>query len=137
MSGAGVVLDASAALSWCFEDEWTPSSDVVLEVVRADGAVVPPLWDLEIANVLAGAERRGRISAAHARHLMALLGQLPIEVSEHDHGMSELLAQARTSGLSAYDACYLLTAMTSGLPLATLEIKLREAARAQGVTCLP
>ena len=134
---SGVVLDASAALSWCFEDEWTPQSDSLLATVRTDGAVVPPLWDLEIANALAGAERRGRITAAHATHLVALLAQLPIEVSEHDPGMPELLAQARTSGLTAYDACSLLTAMATGLPLASLDGRLREAAVAQGVTVLP
>lgn len=134
---SGVVLDASMALSWCFEDEWTPDSDTVLERVRQDGATVPPLWDLEVANVLVGAERRGRLSRADSARVVALLEQLPIEVSEHDPGLMGLLAQARESSLTSYDACYLLTAMTTGLPLATLDEALRTAATAAGVGVVP
>lgn len=134
---SAVVLDASAALSWCFEDEWSDASDLVLEAVRDNGAVVPPLWDLEVSNALAGAERRGRITAAQSTHLVALLSHLPIETSEHDAAMDTLLAQARATGLTTYDACYLLTAMSEGIPLATLDTRLRQAAAAEGVPILP
>lgn len=128
-----VVLDASMALSWCFEDEWTPDSDAVLERVRRDGAVVPPLWDLEVANVLVVAERRGRASRADTERLVSLLQQLPIEMSEHDPDVGDVVATARDHGLSAYDACYLLVAMRSGCPLATRDEALAGAASRAGV----
>ena len=45
------------------------------------------------------------------------------------------LAQQRR--LTAYDAAYLAAAMTSDLPLASLDKDLREAARTEGVTLWP
>ena len=59
----GVVVDASMALSWCFEDEHDELSDRVLAAVREAGAIVTPLWWLEIFNALIQAEKRGRITA--------------------------------------------------------------------------
>jgi predicted nucleic acid-binding protein len=61
---SALVIDSSAALSWCFEDEASPGSDALFEEVRDQGAVVPGLWHLEVANVLLQAEKRGRITAA-------------------------------------------------------------------------
>ena len=51
------------ALSWCFEDEHDELSDRVLAAVREAGAIVTPLWWLEIFNALIQAEKRGRITA--------------------------------------------------------------------------
>ena len=53
-----VVLDALCALTWCFEDEARPSTDELFRRVQAEGAVVPPLWHLEVGNILLAAERR-------------------------------------------------------------------------------
>lgn len=129
----GVVLDASMALSWCFEDEWTKRSDTVLELVRQHGALVPPLWDLELANVLTVVERRGPSTRSDTERLVSLLQQLPIEISDHDPSITDVIATARDYGLSAYDACYLVLAMRSGWPLATLDDALAQAAAKAGV----
>jgi predicted nucleic acid-binding protein len=129
----GIVLDASMALSWCFEDEWTSESDRVLELVRANGALVPPLWDLEVANVLVVAERRGRVSRADTERLLSLLEQLPIELADGDPGVRDVTAAARDFGLTAYDACYLVIAMRTDRPLATLDAGLAAAASQAGV----
>lgn len=129
----GIVLDASMAMSWCFEDEWTPESDRVLQMVRDNGSLVPPLWDLEVANVLSGAERRGRTSRADTERLLSLLQQLPIEVTDNDPDARDIAAAARDYGLSAYDACYLVIAMRTNWPLATLDTKLTAAASQAGV----
>jgi hypothetical protein len=59
---SALVIDSSAALSWCFEDEASAESDVLFERVRDQGAVVPGLWHLEVANIPLQAERRGRIA---------------------------------------------------------------------------
>ena len=71
------------------------------------------------------------------RAFLALLHQLPVEISEPDPAPGELVALARESDLGSYDACDLLTAMQSGLPLATLDQRLREAAVRAGVSVLP
>lgn len=47
-----LVLDASLALSWYFEDERTPAADAVLDLVVNTGAVVPSIWRVETANGL-------------------------------------------------------------------------------------
>lgn len=128
----GVVLDASTALAWCFEDAWSPAADAALRIVQEDGALVPPLWELEVVNVFVVAERRGRISSADTTRFVALLGSLPIEIAEDDPPMAELAALARAHQRSAYDAAYLLASLRSGWPLATLDAGLREAAVATG-----
>lgn len=129
----GIILDASMAMSWCFEDEWTQESDRVLEMVRNNGALVPPLWDLEVANVLLVAERRGRTSRADTERLLSLLQQLPIELAD-DPDVRDVAAAARDYDLSAYDACYLMIAMRTDWPLATLDKKLSGAASLAGVS---
>ena len=133
---SGVVLDASITLAWCFEDEWTERADEVLARVQAEGAVVPSLWDLEVANVFVVAERRGRVTQADTRRMLALLDSLPVELADHDARAGDLLPLAREHALSAYDAAYLQTAMVQGLPLATRDTALAAAARAVGVQVL-
>lgn len=128
----GVILDASTALAWCFDDEWSAEADAVLRVVQQDGALVPPLWELEIVNVFVVAERRGRISSADTTRFLALLDSLPIEIVEDDPPTAELAALARAHQLTAYDAAYLLASQRSGWPLATLDSRLRAAALAAG-----
>lgn len=128
----GIILDASMAMSWCFEDEWTPESDRILQLVRDDGALVPAVWDLEVANVLLVAERRGRTRRADTERLLSLLQQLPIELAD-DPDVRDVAGAARDYALSAYDACYLMTAMRTDWPLATLDKKLAAAAAQAGV----
>jgi predicted nucleic acid-binding protein len=59
-----IVIDASIALAWCFEDEASDETDAVAHDVIASGGLVRSLFHLEFANVLLHAERRGRISAS-------------------------------------------------------------------------
>jgi len=128
-----MVVDASLAMAWVFEDESSDATDALLDEVIADGGVVPPLWVAEVANVLTVAQRRGRVTAAEASRMAQLLGRLPLEWSELDPTISDVLVTAQTYGLSAYDATYLLVAMREGLPIGTLDASLRAAASAAGV----
>ena len=43
-----------------------PEADALIEQVAAEGAAVPALWPLELANGLVICERRGRISQAES-----------------------------------------------------------------------
>ena len=59
---------------------------------------------------------------------------LALGISMDDqHDESRLLELARRHGLTVYDAAYLEVAFRRGLPLATLDRRLREAAEAIGV----
>jgi predicted nucleic acid-binding protein len=129
------VLDTSITMSWFFEDEATPSSIAVLDVLRASQALVPSLWPLEVANVLLVAEKRERTSEARSSRFVALLNSLPIVVdpATANQALATTLHLGRQFGLSSYDASYLELAMREGCPLATLDEKLRSAAKKSGV----
>lgn len=130
-----LVLDASVALSWCFEDEASPAADAVLRGFSHGSAVVPGLFALEVTNVLLGAERRGRITPAESARFLRLLEALPIEVDAETPARAtrDVLVLARAEGLSSYDAAYLELAVRHGVPLATRDAALAEAARRVGV----
>lgn len=130
------VLDSSVALSWCFQDEVSAATLQIRERLSAERAVVPPLWLLEVANVLALGIRRGRLTAETAAEFADLLVGLPIDVADPERRLTDLMGLANEHGLTAYDAAYLQVAVARGLPLATLDATLAEAARAAGVTLL-
>lgn len=132
------VVDCSVAAAWCFEDEATPQTEALLDRLEADTAVVPALWHLELANVLALSERKGRITPARAAQFIALLGELSIEVDDQTQAraLGEILNLARAHKLTSYDAAYLELAMRLGIPLASNDGPLRAAAQKLGVKLL-
>ena len=130
------VLDSSVALSWCFQDEVSAATLQIRERLSAERAVVPSLWLLEVANVLALGIRRGRLTAETAAEFADLLVGLPIDVADPERRLTDLMGLANEHALTAYDAAYLQVAVARGLPLATLDATLAEAARAAGVTLL-
>ncbi len=135
-SGLGLVLDNSISIAWCFEDETGAYADAVLDRLASTRAVVPALWPLEAANALLMGERRKRTTEAKVARWIAFLASLPITIDDatNAHAWGDTLSLARGHGLTAYDAAYLELAMRRGLPLATLDAKLKAAAEAVGVT---
>jgi predicted nucleic acid-binding protein len=131
------VVDASVTLAWCFEDEADSQTEAILDLLSDDTAVVPSLWELEVSNVLLLGERRRRLTESQTARFVALLGQLPILVDTASVDMEAVLAVGRHHALTAYDAAYLVLAEREGVPLATLDTKLRNAARAVGVQLIP
>ena len=131
------VVDASVTLAWCFEDEASPQTEAILDLLSDDTAVVPSLWELEVSNVLLLGERHRRLTESQTARFVALLGQLPILVDSANVDMEAVLALGRHHALTAYDAAYLVLAEREGVPLATLDTKLRNAARAVGVQLIP
>ncbi len=134
----GFVLDASVALAWCFHDEASAETAAVLDQLHKNYALVPVIWPLEMANILAVAERNRRISAAVTAEFAMQLQALDIRVDEvlANRALGDLLRFVRTTGLTAYDASYLELAMRSGLPLATRDRALATAARRNGVAVI-
>ena len=134
-----VVLDVSLSCAWGFADEASEEAWAVLERLQAGRAHVPALWLWETANVLVQAERRRRITPAAIRSFLGLLEALPISIDPPSSGTAwhDSLALARSHRLTACDAAYLELAMRRGLPLATRDKALQEAARLEGVALLP
>jgi predicted nucleic acid-binding protein len=131
------VVDSSLTMAWYLEDEQDAYADAT-HAALIDGAeaIVPPLWPYEVANGFRMADgcprsgRRGRIQSGEIPRVLALLAPLPIQVQAiaHERARGEVLALARQEGLTCYDAAYLELAMREGLPLASLDRQLREAA---------
>ena len=136
---SGFVIDASVALAWCFDDEATEATRALLDRFEVEHAEVPSLWHLELANALAVSERNKRITPAGTSQFIALIGGLPIVIDEQtpNVALSTVLDLARSERLSAYDASYLELAMRRGVPLATMDNDLVQAAWRVGVTLLP
>jgi predicted nucleic acid-binding protein len=132
------VLDASIALAWCFADEATPATDALLDRLADEEAIAPALWRIEVANALAMAERRGRLSVAGLTRSVDLLRRLAVAIDPEgsECAFRELLELARSERLIVYDAAYLELALRLGLPLASKDIKLRKAAARLGLAVL-
>lgn len=132
------VLDCSVALAWVLPDESNPHADTLMGRLVAEGAIVPPIWPLEVGNVLLVALRQGRIRRAEIEPLVEGLSRLPIEVdvAATDHALGEVLVLAAQRGLTTYDAAYLELARRRQLPLATLDKRLKAACRAAKVATL-
>lgn len=129
----GVVLDASAALSWILNDadpNWVRKID---ELLTNGFALVPELWHAEVANGIGNAVRRGLLRAEMIPEICELLGQLDIRTDVVGNPVLRLAHAAIDHGLTSYDVAYFLLARDRGLPLATLDRALAHVAAAHGV----
>jgi predicted nucleic acid-binding protein len=131
---AEFVLDGSLALAWYFKDEADPYADAVAARFPTARAAVPVIWPLQVANAVLMGERRQRSTEAQAAKWLGYLGSLPISVDDetNNRAWGDVLSLARAQRLSVYDAAYLELARRRGLPLATLDDKLKAAASAVG-----
>lgn len=129
------VLDASVALAWCFETEADRFTDTALDSLAEHSEVVPAIWPIEIGSTLVVAEREGYLEKASSTRFLNLLRQLSIEVDQESpqRMFGEILHLAREQQLSTYDASYLDLVMRSGLPLASRDGALLQAADRYGV----
>lgn len=132
------VLDASVALLWLVPGTHPAGVDyaeATLVALKDAQAVVPSLWALEVANVVAKLEAKAIVTEADSQRYIALLGQLHIvtDPATATHALGNTLNLARRYRLSAYDAAYLELALRTGLPLATLDAGLVKAAATAGV----
>lgn len=134
-SREGFVLDNSIVMVWSFEDETDEYADAVLDHLAIARAVVPALWPLEVANALLMSERRKRSTEAETIKWVGILNSLPIVIDDETnaHAWSNTITLARGHNLTAYDAAYLELAIRRGLPLATIDGKLKIAAKTVGV----
>ncbi len=133
------VLDASVALAWSFKDEVSPYATFIIRSVKNARAVAPIIWPLEVNNALISAVRRERIDELVANRIRTTLDLLPVDIDPELAVASlgqRIFRLGIEHGLSAYDASYLELAMRRGLPLATQDQKLIQAAAATGVHIL-
>jgi len=126
------VVDASVAACWLLPDKNDHRADAAFARFPTDTALAPSLWWLEMYNIFLSSERRGRLNPSTTAQFLSLLNEMPIQIDRHTNE-TELMTLARRHKLTAYDAAYLELALRQHLPLATLDIALMRAAKAEGV----
>lgn len=119
-------------------DEPAPRTSVAALRLLQSGTVgvVPDLWYYEISNALITAERRGRATAQLVSSHLSDIERLAAFLEVSPTSPSALVAAARQSGLTAYDAAYFELALRRNLPLATLDNRMRAAAQRAGIELL-
>ena len=131
----GLVLDDSVVLSWCLADEDDALASRAMKLAIDHGAIVPGIWWYELRNALVVNERRGRIDAEGVRATLADLGEMRIAL-DSDHDDRIVLDLVQRHDLSVCDAAYLEVAMRRGLPIASLDLRLRRAAAASRIALI-
>jgi predicted nucleic acid-binding protein len=131
------VVDNSVVTGWYLADQASTYTESIAVLLEQDKALVPALWQLELANVLKTACTRGKLSIDSARQILDALSLLPINIDTSPApGQRQLFELAMRHKLSSYDAAYLELALRYGLPLATQDQQLKIAAIAAGVDVL-
>lgn len=131
------VLDASVTLAWLIDASIDPYALRVRRLLlKGQQALVPSLWQLELANGFVVAERRAILSSTETEQILqnfqAVLGSA-IQMARDPISTVRVISAARTFGLTACDAAYLQLASQEQLPIATLDRGLAQAAKRAGV----
>lgn len=126
-----IVLDASVALSWFFDDEHDVLSKRSAERVLRETAIVPPVFPAEVANALFFAWKNQRIPERGVKSALTHIADLPIRIDSPSFSLEEEVALARRYQLTIYDAQYLALARRQGVALWTRDAALRRAAKAE------
>lgn len=128
-----LVVDASVAAAWCFDDEsGSPGARRLLKRLNTESGLVPTIFWYEIRNVLLSRERRSGGESANAEVFMRRLEELDLE-EVRGHPDDAVLNLARRHGLTIYDAAYLDLAIRRSAGLATLDRRMAIAAKAEGL----
>jgi predicted nucleic acid-binding protein len=134
-----IVLDASLTASWFIPDEHSAETMAVFWSVEKDAVIVPAIWPVELANTMAMAIKRGRMTKQKWHEAKRMLSEFSVEVDAASiysawHEANEV---AEKYNLTHYDATYLEIAMRRKISLATLDAALRAAAKKAKVRVLP
>ncbi|MBY0563083.1 MAG: type II toxin-antitoxin system VapC family toxin [Hyphomonadaceae bacterium] len=129
------VIDASAMLAWCFDDEQPKDPLGLLQELKQGGMAAPVHWPLELTNIVWNAEKHGRISAADAKSFIQLVESLGVGIDFETprRAWSDVLSLARTEKLTTYDAAYLELAVRLNATLVSKDATLLRAAKRMSV----
>lgn len=125
---SGVVLDASAglALVLCESSRTEVARQLRARLDAGETVIVPSIFWLEVVNVLA---HRYRLDPGETAEAVDELEQLGIVTGDVGRPMTLAVIDAiGRSGLSAYDAAYLVMAEASDAALLTADVALAAAA---------
>jgi len=133
-----VVVDNSGLIPLFFEKEKTKFSQKLFSSSETI-FLAPNFLAIEFANVLSTGIKRGRLNSSEAEsHLQNFLSMgIQLVDFPNQANFQKALDLSVRRNLSFYDAIYLLLAHQESCQLVTLDRKLREASKAEGVSCYP
>ena len=129
-----LVIDASVAVKWCFQE---PGSDAARSLLLRERAgeidlVAPDLIGAEVVNAVWRKFRREQCSAVTALEALSLWAEGRPELMPCAPLESPALDLALRLGHPAYDCFYLAAASQLSAPLATADVRLAGLARGLG-----
>mgnify|MGYP001195841541 CR=1 FL=1 len=137
-----LVLDASVAIAWFFEDNERHRSYAlaVLDYVVTERPwlVVPPLFHVELADFLSRRRRHkpARFSAADLEEVLRIMAVMRFETRHVQYGYTEILRWADEYHLQAKDVPYFMLGKLRGFPIAAIDGGIRQACKAFDVKLL-
>jgi predicted nucleic acid-binding protein len=133
-----LVTDASLVLEWLLVDERSQDAEAILARAETDDVWVPPLFWLEIGNVLRTRVRRGLIDEAFRDASLARVRVLAVCVDQPEDPsglvLERTVALSDHFDLTVYDASYLELTLRLGADLGSFDEALCAAASLAGVT---
>lgn len=130
-----LVLHVTLALEWGFVLPVSQYADDLMQRMPRLVSIVPTLWSRQLADVVLGYERAGRITTAKAAQCFG--GMYPFQVAIDPEtsalAWTDILDLARTHSTSIDEAAYIELALRLNLPLATTDTTLTRIAVAAGV----
>jgi predicted nucleic acid-binding protein len=84
-------------------------------------AMCPDLLYAEVANAVLAHQRAGRLTHARGREVLDAVAAVPFERTAIKNLMAPAWMIALERGLTAYDACYVALAETTGATLVTAD----------------
>jgi predicted nucleic acid-binding protein len=133
-----LVIDASVVLEWLLADDQSREAEAILARTATDEVWVPPLFWLEIGNVLWTRLRRGLIAEAFRDESLARVRVLSLLVDQPDDpsGLTfdRAIALSDRFDLTVYDAAYLELALRLGADLGSFDQELCAAASLAGLS---
>lgn len=127
-----LVVDASVALKWLFDDEedLVPARELLGQFHRGEAElVVPGHWPLEVLNGIKAGILKKRIESARAQTLADDFVDLGIATTDVTSYATEIYRTAVDLDRTAYDAAYIVLAEKTGLELWTGDKKLFNAVK--------
>lgn len=118
-----VVVDASALAAVAFNE---PGGDAVTAALTGHGLYAPTLIDYELASI---GWKKLRRHPEQSESILANVTRIrSLAIARVSPAFPAVLALARLLDITPYDASYLWVARAMGLPLVTLDERLRRAA---------
>jgi len=123
-----IVVDTSAVIAVIAGE---PEKAALIELTKDATIVAPPSIRWEIGNAFSAMLKRSRIDLERAIDAMDIFNSISMEIA--DINLKEAIRLAGKYNVYAYDAYILQCALEYGLPLISLDGKLVDIARREGV----